>query len=214
MTYLLTVGNRSSATAAEAVQLTDPLPPGLTLESVEALDQGTCDASVRCSLGTIPAFGSARVRIRARVGDQVAPGEVTNTASVSGPLDDSVQADNTDTGTFEVRRTARMEVSKRLTGTPRAGREVGWTVTVRNTGPHDSPGGDFVDALPAVVEDGSAAVPGGSCTVAGRIVSCSLPPIAVGGQVQISVTGRLPLGRRRGAAAERRSGRAGRVHTA
>ena len=35
-------------------------------------------------------------------------------------------------------------------------------------------------------------MPGGSCTVAWRVASCSLPPIAVGGQVQISVTGRLP----------------------
>jgi uncharacterized repeat protein (TIGR01451 family) len=192
VTYLLTVGNRSSATAAEAVQVTDLLPPGLTLESVEALDQGSCVAGVSCSLGTIPAFNSARVRIRARVGDQVPPGAVTNTAAVSGPLDDAVQGDNADTGTFVVRRTARLETSKRLTDVPRAGQEVGWTVTVRNTGPHDSPGGDFVDALPEVVEDGSAAVPGGSCTVAGRIISCALPPIAVGNQVQISITGRLP----------------------
>ena len=58
VTYLLTVGNRSSATAADSVQLTDPLPPGLTLVSAEALDQGTCDAAVNCSLGTIPAFSS------------------------------------------------------------------------------------------------------------------------------------------------------------
>ena len=156
VTYLLTVGNRSSATAAESVQLTDPLPPGLTLVSAEALDQGTCDAAVNCSLGTIPAFGSARVRIRARVGDQVAPGAVTNTATVSGPLDDPVQEDNTDTGTFEVRRTARLEASKRLDGTPRAGQPVRWTVTVQNAGPHASIGADFVDVLPEVVQNASA----------------------------------------------------------
>ena len=191
VTYLLTVGNRSSATAADAVQLTDPLPPGLTLVSAEALDQGTCDAAVNCSLGTIPAFGSARVRIRARVGDQVAPGAVTNTATVSGPLDDSLQQDNTDTGTFEVRRTTRLEASKRLNGTPRVGQPVHWTVTVQNAGPHASIGADFVDVLPEVVESASATVPGGSCQIAGRTVSCALPEIAAGGGAEISVTGTL-----------------------
>jgi uncharacterized repeat protein (TIGR01451 family) len=191
VTYLLTVANRSSATPAESVQLSDPLPPGLRLESVEALDQGTCDAAVSCSLGTIPAFGSARVRIRATVGDQMAPGDVTNTATVSGPLDDPVQEDNTDTGTFKVRRTARLEMSKRLEGAPRAGQPVRWTVTVRNTGPHASDGGEFVDALPEAVEGASANVPGGSCTIEGRTAGCALPSIPAGGEVQVSIAGRL-----------------------
>jgi uncharacterized repeat protein (TIGR01451 family) len=191
VTYLLTVANRSSGTAAESVQLTDPLPPGLTLVSAQALDQGTCDAAVNCSLGTIPAFGSARVRIRARVGAQVAPGAVTNTATVSGPLDDSVQEDNTATGTFEVRRTARLEASKRLDGTPRAGRPVRWTVTVQNAGPHASIGADFVDLLPEVVQNASATVAGGSCQIAERVLSCALPEIAAAGRAEISVTGTL-----------------------
>jgi uncharacterized repeat protein (TIGR01451 family) len=191
VTYLLTVGNRSSGTAAESVQLSDPLPPGLTLVSVQALDQGTCDAAVNCSLGTIPAFGSARVRIRARVGDQVAPGAVTNTATVSGPLDDSVQADNTDTGSFEVRRTANLEATKRLNGTPRVGQPVRWTVTVENAGPHASIGADFVDVLPEVVETAGATVAGGSCQVAERALSCALPDIAAGGRTEISITGTL-----------------------
>jgi uncharacterized repeat protein (TIGR01451 family) len=191
VTYLLTVGNRSSATVAESVQLTDPLPPGLTLVSAEALDQGTCDATVTCSLGTIPAFGSARVRIRARVGAQVAPGAVTNTATVSGPLDDPIQEDNTDTGTFDVRRTASLEASKRLEGTARAGRPVRWTVTVQNAGPHASIGADFVDVLPEVVENASATVAGGSCQVAERTLSCALPEIAAAGRAEISVTGTL-----------------------
>jgi uncharacterized repeat protein (TIGR01451 family) len=192
VTYLLTVSNRSGFPAA-GVQLSDPLPAALTPESVEPLDQGTCDGSVNCALGTLPAGGSARVRITARVGAQVAPGDVPNTATVTGSLPKRPADDNnTDSGTFRVRRTARMEVSKGLEGTPAAGQPVSWTATVRNAGPHDSPGGDFVDQLPAVVEGGNATVPGGSCTVAGRLVSCTLPPIAAGSEVLISVTGTLP----------------------
>jgi uncharacterized repeat protein (TIGR01451 family) len=189
--YLLTVANRSGL-AADGVQLRDPLPAGLTAASVEALDQGTCDNAVSCSLGTLAAGGTARVRIRARVGAQLAPGDVSNTATVNGSLPDVHPEDNTDTGTFRVRTTARLAAAKRLEGTPTAGQPVRWTVGVRNDGPHGGPGGEFVDELPANVEGASASVPGGSCTVAGRTLGCALPPIPAGGQVQISVTGGLP----------------------
>jgi uncharacterized repeat protein (TIGR01451 family) len=192
VTYTLIVGNRSSVGTAGSVQLSDPLPAGLTPESVDAFDQGSCDPTVSCALGSLSPGGSGRVRVRARVGAQVAPGDVSNTATVNSATPDPSPDDNTDTGTFRIRRTAQFEASKQLEGRPTAGRPVRWTATVRNTGPHDSPGGDFVDQLPAVVEGGGATVPGGSCGVAGRLVSCTLPPIAAGGRVQIAVTGRLP----------------------
>jgi uncharacterized repeat protein (TIGR01451 family) len=39
VTYTLIVGNRSSVGTAGSVQLSDPLPAGLTPESVDAFDQ-------------------------------------------------------------------------------------------------------------------------------------------------------------------------------
>jgi len=192
VTYVLTVANRAGF-AADGVQLNDPLPAGLTAVSVEALDQGSCDTTVSCTLGTLAAGGTARVRVRARVGDQVAPGDVSNTATVtaSQPNIPTAGDSNTDTATFRVRQTASLAASKALEGTPRAGRAVRWTVTVRNQGPHASPGGNFVDELPAAVEGASASVPGGSCTVDGATASCALPPIPVGGEVQIALSGTL-----------------------
>jgi uncharacterized repeat protein (TIGR01451 family) len=192
VTYVLRVANRSGF-AADGVQLSDPLPAGLTVESVEALDQGTCDRAVSCSLGTLGAGATGRVRVRARVGAQVPPGDISNTATVNAslPQDQSAGNTNTDTATFHVRRTARLESSKRLVGRATAGQAVRWTVTVANTGPHDNPGGDFVDNVPTVVEGADATVPGGSCSVAGRLLNCTLPPIAAGGQVEIDVAGRL-----------------------
>jgi uncharacterized repeat protein (TIGR01451 family) len=190
VTYMLRVMNRS-AFAADGVQLNDPLPPGLTLVSAEPLDQGTCDAAVSCALGALPGGGSARVRIRATVGAQVGPGEVPNTATVTASLPDDNPSDNTDSGSFRVRRTARLEMSKRLEGTPRAGRPVRWTVTVQNAGPHASVGADFVDLLPEVVENATATVAGGSCHTAGRTLSCGLPEIAAGGRAEVSISGTL-----------------------
>jgi hypothetical protein len=66
------------------VQIHDPLPGGLSLVSAEALDQGSCTGAVTCALGSLAPGASARVRVQATV-TQMAPGDLTNTASVSGP---------------------------------------------------------------------------------------------------------------------------------
>jgi uncharacterized repeat protein (TIGR01451 family) len=192
--YMITVSNRGGF-AVDGVQLTDTIPAGLTVNSVEALDQGTCDNTIACSIGTLPPLGSARVRVQATVGASAGPGALQNTARVSGPFPDPYPADNEDTAVVNVRRTATLEASKELRGSPRAGGPVRWTVTVRNTGPHESTGGEFLDSLPAGVQDASASVPGGSCNAADGTLVCSLPPIAAGGQVEIAVTGTLGRGR-------------------
>jgi uncharacterized repeat protein (TIGR01451 family) len=192
--YMITVSNRGGF-AVDGVQLTDTIPAGLTLDSVQALDQGTCDNTISCSIGALPPLGSARVLVRATVGASAGPGGLQNTARVSSPFPDPFPADNDDTATVNVRRTASLRASKELQGAARAGGSVRWTVTVENTGPHESPGGEFVDSLPAGVENPSASVPGGSCSGANGTLVCSLPPIAAGGRVEISVTGTLARGR-------------------
>jgi uncharacterized repeat protein (TIGR01451 family) len=192
--YMITVSNRGGF-AVDGVQLTDTIPAGLTLDSVQALDQGTCDNTISCSIGALPPLGSARVLVRATVGASAGPGGLQNTARVSGPFPDPFPADNEDTATVNIRRAANLRASKELQGVARAGASVRWTVVVENTGPHDSPGGEFVDSLPTGVQNASASVPGGSCSPADGSLVCSLPPIAAGGRVEISVTGTLARGR-------------------
>jgi uncharacterized repeat protein (TIGR01451 family) len=191
VTYLLTVKNTGGFGPVDPVQLSDPLPAGLTALSVDALDGGTCDTTVSCNLGVLDSGAVKRVRIRARVGAQAPPGDITNTATVSGPNPDPDPSDNTSTQVVLVRQTALLSMSKRLDGTPQAGQPVRWIVTVTNSGPHTSPGGDVVDALPDVVENPSASVSGGACTVAAQTVGCSLPPIAPGASTDVTVSGTL-----------------------
>jgi uncharacterized repeat protein (TIGR01451 family) len=192
--YMITVSNRGGF-AVDGVQLTDTIPAGLSVDSVEPLDQGTCDTTIACSIGSLPPLGSARVLVRATVGASAGPGALQNTARVSGPFPDPYPDDNEDTAIVNVRRTATLEASKELQGTPRAGGPVRWTVTVQNTGPHESTGGEFLDSLPAGVQNASASVPGGSCNAADGTLVCSLPPIAAGGRAEITVTGTLGRGR-------------------
>jgi uncharacterized repeat protein (TIGR01451 family) len=151
VTYLLTVTNRSGF-SADGVQLDDPLPAGMTLISAEALDQGTCSGAVTCSLGTLAGSATARVRVRARVGAQQGPGGLPNTARVTSSRPDHFPGDNEDSTVVNVRLTANLQTAKQLVSSPRAGRPVTWRVIVQNTGPHNSPGGDFVDSLPPAVD--------------------------------------------------------------
>jgi uncharacterized repeat protein (TIGR01451 family) len=193
VTYLLTVSNRGGFGPATGVQLDDPLPAGLALRSATALDQGSCTGAVQCSLGTLAGGASARVRVVATVNANAASGGIGNIATVGAVEADVFPDDNTDGATVEVRTTADLTQSKRLVGTARAGRPVRWTATISNAGPHATPaGGTFVDQVPDVVEGATATVPGGSCAVAGRAVSCTLPAIAAGGSLEVAVTGTLP----------------------
>ena len=188
--YLLTVKNTGFQPNA-GVQLTDSLPTGLTLVSAEPLDQGSCSGALTCALGTLGTGASARVRVTATVGATTAPGALANSASVSATDPDPFPDDNTASATVEVRTTARTPAAEDPADAPKAGEPVSWTATVDNAGPHDIPGGTFADEVPAAVERPSASVPGGTCTAAGRLVSCALPAIPAGGSAVVTITGTL-----------------------
>jgi len=80
LTYTVTVQN-SGAVPTTALQLSDPLPAGVTFQSVTTT-AGSCSqagGTVSCSLGTLPAGGSATVTIRVT---PLVTGTLTNTATV------------------------------------------------------------------------------------------------------------------------------------
>jgi uncharacterized repeat protein (TIGR01451 family) len=191
VTYLLTVRNAGGFGPATGVQLTDALPPGLELRSAEALDQGSCAGAVTCSLGSIAGGGVARVRIRAVVTGAAMAGELTNTASATSAEPDVHLEDNQATKTVTIRNTADVSVSKRRVGTPTQGGAARWILGVVNNGPGPMPGGSLVDLVPSAVGGPTATVPGGSCTAAGQVVGCSLPPLAPGASTDVEVTGTL-----------------------
>ena len=185
VTYLVTVNNDR---AAATFQLSAPLPAGLSVQSVEPLDGGTCTAAVACAL-PIGSLGNARVRIRATVTQT--SGTIASTATVNVPSD-PLPADNTATATVDVRTTARVLVTKELDGVPREGGPVRWLVTIVNAGPSDIPEGSSLDDLvppPVAGGTGSAA-----CNEAARLIGCTLPAIPAGGRVTVAVTGELRAG--------------------
>ncbi|MFZ5876473.1 MAG: DUF11 domain-containing protein [Nitrospirota bacterium] len=85
LTYTLTVSNNSSF-PAPGVTVLDTLPAGVTLNSATST-QGTCTlgSTVTCSLGTVANGSPVTVTI---VVTPTAAGTISNTASVSGTLND------------------------------------------------------------------------------------------------------------------------------
>ena len=95
LTYSMNVFNHGPTVVATGVQVTDPLPPGVTLVSATAT-QGTCSGTdtVICDIGTLTMGGGVAVTIVVR---PQAPGELSNTATVSRNERDPNSRNNTAT---------------------------------------------------------------------------------------------------------------------
>lgn len=87
VTYTLTATNHGPE-AAPGVVVNDPLPSGTTFLSATP-SAGSCDSTVKCSLGTLPSGGSATITV---VVNTTKVGTVTNTATIDSPaLDTAAQ---------------------------------------------------------------------------------------------------------------------------
>jgi uncharacterized repeat protein (TIGR01451 family) len=93
--YVLVASNSGPASATSVV-VTNTLPTGVTASSAVST-LGSCtigDRTITCAIGTLALGGSATVTIGV---SGVAPGLVTNSASISGAQLDPVPGNNTDT---------------------------------------------------------------------------------------------------------------------
>jgi uncharacterized repeat protein (TIGR01451 family) len=191
VTYVVQVANDGPA-AATAVVVDDPTPVGLTVRTADA-EQGSCDMSVRCTLGTLTPGQLVRVTIRATVAADAPAGPIANAATVAGGLRDPNPGNDGATAGVSVRATADVKLDKRLLGTAHAGRPVAWVITAINHGPHRADGLVVVDPLPHAVEDPvvTVAVGGGHCAVADRVARCTLHALAPGERAEVRVSGRL-----------------------
>lgn len=200
VTWTIQVFNDGPNTAS-AVQVTDVVPAGAPIDAVSS-SAGSCTRtgqSVTCALGSIPSGGSATVTIRATVATTAGGAVLDNAATASAATRDPNTANNTATARATAGAAADLEVAITPDRTSAVvGETVGWTAVVGNGGPQTATGGVVTLELPDGLADPSATVPGGSCTVSGRTVTCTIPNLAPGATATIALRG--TLGR---AAAER-----------
>src|SRR5207245_1764180 len=199
-TYTIAVTNAGPADAT-GVTLSDTWPGGFT-RGTTTPSQGTCTTTTgqnfSCSLGTIPAGGSATVTVTYTVPASTPAGPQTNTVTVSSPVSDPNTANNTDSDTNTVVTSGDLAVTKDDgVSTVIAGDGVTriYTITVSNiAGPSDATSVTLSDTWPSGFTRGTITPSQGTCTPAmtGQNFTCALGPLAKGGSATVTVTYTVP----------------------
>src|SRR3989449_383009 len=152
-TYTITVSNAGPSDAT-SVTLSDTWPGGFT-RGTTTPSQGTCTTTTgqnfSCSLGTIPAGGSATVTVNYTVPASTPAGPQTNTVTVSSPVSDPNTANNTASDTNTVATSADLSVTKTdgvTTVIAGDGVTRTYTITVSNAGPSDATSVTLSDTWP------------------------------------------------------------------
>jgi uncharacterized repeat protein (TIGR01451 family) len=181
LTYLLTVSN-SSMNSATGVVVTDTLPAGVQLISVDP-SQGSCPPGIpiECNLGILPVSLTAFITIEVT---STMDGLITNTAEVDSLSYDLDTGNNTfETGT-EVIAVAELSVNKEDSPDPvYVGELLTYTLTTYNDGPSTAEGVLLTDTLPEGVDFVSA--PG--CNQASGVVTCDLGDISADDSVEVVI---------------------------
>jgi uncharacterized repeat protein (TIGR01451 family) len=189
LTYTLNVSNAGPSDASD-VTLTDLLPAGVTLVSVQP-SQGSCAgiATLSCSLGMVAAGGDASVVI------QVIPnqaGGITDTASVTSGLNDPDLTNNDATVTVVAytgqEPTADLSLTKRASAVQASvGATFIYELTISNAGPDNATGVLVTDTLPAELIFVSVTSTQGNCSGTDTIL-CDLGTLANGASAVVTIT--------------------------
>jgi uncharacterized repeat protein (TIGR01451 family)/fimbrial isopeptide formation D2 family protein len=186
-TYTLTVANSGPTDDPGTVTVTDSLPAGLTF--VSGTGEGwTCSAAgqdVTCGRPDgLASDHTSVITLVVDIGPEAYP-EVTNTASVSSPAEDTDPGNNAASDPATVLPLYSLSLAKSVKSV--SGSTVSWTLAVANAGPNVAPtGASFVDTLPAELTYTGASGDGWTCSAAGQVVTCDHPgAIASGAMVSV-----------------------------
>ena len=195
VTYTLDVQN-AGPSAAQNVTVNDPVDTASFSGISASTTQGTCDATVSCSLGTLAPNSNATITITATV--TARDTTLTNTATVASSTPDPVPANNSASASVTVPASADLAITKTGPANPTQGGPDSFTVTVSNQGPDTASGVVVDDSLPAKFTATGASGGGFACTVPGEpggTLVCTRSSLAVAdGPQQITITGTLAAG--------------------
>lgn len=159
ISFDVTIANSGNA-AATTVQLTDPLPAGMTF-AAETQNNGpafSCsnppggtNGTITCSIASLSNGASANFTFVVNIPSGTAPGTVfSNTATASSTPADSNTGNNSGTATVTVVQATDFYVSKNGPTTAAADTDVTFTITAGNNGP-DSGSISLSDTLPGTM---------------------------------------------------------------
>ena len=195
LTYTLTASNAGPA-PADAVTVSDPLPPELTGVSATS-SSGTCSVTagaLACGLATLAPGASVTITVNSTVSAS-ATSPIVNTASVDSTTPDPNDTNNVATVSTELIPSADLSIAKTLVPpTPVAGGAATFKLSVSNAGPSDAQDVSVTDPLQAGLVVGSVSTSAGSCSTSATQVVCALGSVPAGGGASIQIPVTLPSG--------------------
>jgi uncharacterized repeat protein (TIGR01451 family) len=187
ITWTIDVTNIGDGVATHVV-MTDQLPPGAVWTENESVCEITGPAGsqvLTCNVGDESANHTRTYHVTGTADGSVC-GQLTNTASATADLEaDDLLGNNSDTGTVTV-LCGLIAVTKlgNPAGPVDAGDQVGFDITVTNTGTATVTGVHVDDALPAGLDWEIASTGGSDCAITGsvgsQVLACDEPSMAPG----------------------------------
>ncbi|HEV2216163.1 MAG TPA: hypothetical protein VGV88_01200 [Candidatus Dormibacteraeota bacterium] len=176
---------------ARSVSLTDLLPTGSGINwSIDSTSVGTCSiggGTLTCNLGDLAAGGSATVHISSST-DGTSAGTYPNTATAT-PTNGGAASGS---GTIVVQPPSLSVTKTPDHGIVNTGDQIGFTITVSNSGPGIARSVTLTDPLPTgtgiswAVDGGSAAA---TCLpISSNTLTCNLGDLAVGASATVHIS--------------------------
>jgi uncharacterized repeat protein (TIGR01451 family) len=192
--FTIVVTNNGPGTANN-VTVNDPLPAGVAW----AIDPPVTGCSIAsgtlsCTFATLDEGASKTIHVSG-VTDAQDCGTLSNTATVAADNEGSDQTDNSDTATITV-QCPNLTITKTAdNASVNAGSDIGFTVTLTNTGAGSATGVSINDPLPGgtgVNWSIDSNTPASSCSITGtaptQTLTCGPATVASGGSITVHVT--------------------------
>jgi uncharacterized repeat protein (TIGR01451 family) len=188
LTYTLFASNQGPSTATGVV-LTDTLPSGLSLVSIEE-SKGTCSDidGIVCDLGDILPDENITITI---VTTAIADGVLPNTVVIRSEITDLNPGDNLDSIETIVNPIADLSVSQTDHPDPVTAQALlEYTVTIHNDGPSDADNVILEDILDPGVTYESVSPSGTACSLVDQTLTCDLGILPADQTIVLTITTR------------------------
>jgi uncharacterized repeat protein (TIGR01451 family) len=191
-TYSLLVSNTGTTSTSGAINVSDPLPAGITTTATPSGTGWNCSAStttnVSCTTAAVllPGGNAPVINVPVTIAVGTASPAV-NAATVSGGGDPNCPAAANCVSTISTPVNAPLiDVTKTLTANFVVGVPTSYVITATNNGQAATLAGTISDTIPAGLTIGT--LPPGCSSGGGQLVNCTLPAgIAVGGSVSYTI---------------------------